>query len=58
MAPTPQELAPQVEVLPSDGETASPSLDGQRVVISGMSGLYPKSHHVKDLSDSLYNKVS
>ncbi|CAG5047036.1 unnamed protein product [Parnassius apollo] len=31
--------------------------DGDRVVISGMSGLFPKSRNVKDLADILYNKV-
>ncbi|XP_047538457.1 fatty acid synthase-like isoform X1 [Vanessa atalanta] len=31
-------------------------LDGEKVVISGMAGLYPESHNVKDLSKILYNK--
>ncbi|XP_049870283.1 fatty acid synthase-like [Pectinophora gossypiella] len=35
-----------------------PKLDGESVVISGMSGLYPQSHSVKELSDVLYNKVN
>ncbi|KAI8442374.1 hypothetical protein MSG28_005896 [Choristoneura fumiferana] len=58
MAPTPQELALQEHVLPSDGGGVdSASLNGQRVVISGMSGLYPSSHHIKELCDALYNRV-
>ena len=28
-----------------------------KVFITGMSGLYPESHSVKDLSNILYNKV-
>ncbi|XP_075983866.1 fatty acid synthase-like [Anticarsia gemmatalis] len=52
MAPTPQEHAvTQQEVL-------APVVDGNRIVISGMSGLYPQSHHVKQLSEMLYNKVN
>ncbi|KAL0867562.1 hypothetical protein ABMA27_008331 [Loxostege sticticalis] len=31
---------------------------GERVVISGMSGLFPQSHHIKDFSDILYNKIN
>lgn len=58
MAPIPQELAPQEKVLPSDGETDSSFLNSQRVVISGISGLFPNSHHVKELSETLYNKVN
>ncbi|KAI8442370.1 hypothetical protein MSG28_005892 [Choristoneura fumiferana] len=57
MAPIPQELA-QEKILPSDGEADSSALNGQRVVISGISGLYPNSHDVKELSESLYNKVN
>ncbi|CAB3246476.1 unnamed protein product [Arctia plantaginis] len=32
--------------------------DGNRIVISGMSGLYPQSHNVKEFSDILYNKIN
>lgn len=32
-------------------------LDGERIVISGMSGLFPQARHVKDLAEILYNKV-
>ncbi|XP_063367625.1 fatty acid synthase-like [Cydia amplana] len=55
MAPTPQEI-PQVDI----GETERVSgddQDGNRVVISGISGAYPRSLHIKELSDILYNKV-
>ncbi|XP_028159425.1 fatty acid synthase-like [Ostrinia furnacalis] len=31
-------------------------MDGERVVISGMSGLYPRANNVKELSETLYNK--
>ncbi|KPJ07769.1 Fatty acid synthase [Papilio machaon] len=50
MVPTPQELnaAPQGV---GDGEKSA-----DRVVISGMSGLFPNSYHVKDLAEVLYNK--
>ncbi|KPI93194.1 Fatty acid synthase [Papilio xuthus] len=50
MVPTPQELnaAPQGV---GDGEKS-----GDRVVISGMSGLFPNSYHVKDLAEVLYSK--
>lgn len=48
MAPIPQE---QVEI------NASPDIDGESIVISGVSGLYPQSHSIKELEDILYNKV-
>nr|XP_049699193.1 fatty acid synthase isoform X6 [Helicoverpa armigera] len=51
MAPSPQESVPQ-EVL------ASSVSSGERIVISGMSGLYPDSEHVKDFDEILYNKVN
>lgn len=51
MTPTPQEHA-TAEEIPTTG------LEGERIVITGMSGLYPESHSVKDLSEILYNKVS
>ncbi|KAJ8711408.1 hypothetical protein PYW07_008650 [Mythimna separata] len=50
MTPTPQEHATPQEI-PTE-------VDGERVVISGMSGLYPDSNSIKDLSDILYNKVN
>ncbi|XP_075991465.1 fatty acid synthase-like [Anticarsia gemmatalis] len=50
MAPTPQEQHPGGE------ELMSPVADGERVVISGMAGLYPRSHSVKELAEVLYNK--
>ncbi|CAH0713891.1 unnamed protein product, partial [Brenthis ino] len=31
---------------------------GDRVFITGMSGLYPESHNVKELSNILYNKIN
>ncbi|KAJ8711407.1 hypothetical protein PYW07_008649 [Mythimna separata] len=61
MTPTPQDLAaaqPQSETVAEVLPAPSLDSDGERVVISGMSGLYPSSHHVKDLSDILYNKIN
>ncbi|XP_045454234.1 fatty acid synthase-like [Melitaea cinxia] len=34
------------------------TISGDKVVISGMAGLYPESHNVKELSDILYNKIN
>ncbi|CAD0204513.1 unnamed protein product [Chrysodeixis includens] len=51
MTPTPQEHVVVEEI-------AAPSADGEGIVISGMSGLYPSSLHLKDFSDNLYNKVN
>ncbi|XP_013141731.1 PREDICTED: fatty acid synthase [Papilio polytes] len=51
MVPTPQELNAAQRV--GDGEKSA-----DRVVISGMSGLFPNSYHVKDLAEILYNKVN
>ncbi|XP_073948505.1 fatty acid synthase-like [Choristoneura fumiferana] len=49
MVPTPQEpTSPQAK-----GISVS---DSNRIVISGISGLYPLSRHIKDLSEILYNK--
>lgn len=41
--------------MPQKGDTKK--LNDENVVISGMSGLYPKARSVKELSDILYNKV-
>ncbi|KAI5632206.1 acyl transferase domain-containing protein [Phthorimaea operculella] len=49
MAPTPQE--PVVTDIPE-------GLSGDKVVITGMSGLYPDSHSVKDLERHLYEKIN
>ncbi|CAH2051824.1 unnamed protein product, partial [Iphiclides podalirius] len=48
MVPKPQEKA----YAEMEGDNKS----GERVVISGMSGLFPDSRHVQDLADILYNK--
>ncbi|KAJ8713071.1 hypothetical protein PYW08_008375 [Mythimna loreyi] len=50
MTPTPQEHATPEEILTTE--------HGESIVISGMSGLYPDSHSVKDLSNILYNKIN
>ncbi|XP_068623475.1 fatty acid synthase-like [Battus philenor] len=50
MVPTPQKLDTPCKGMENGDGVAD------RVVISGMSGLYPDSHHVKDLADILYNK--
>ncbi|KOB66040.1 Uncharacterized protein OBRU01_21863, partial [Operophtera brumata] len=39
-----------------DGATPS-GISAERVVVSGMSGLYPQSRNIKEFSDLLYNKV-
>ncbi|XP_052739213.1 fatty acid synthase [Bicyclus anynana] len=41
-----------------DGRSAVDDMSGEKIIISGMSGLYPESHNVKDLSDILYNKIN
>ncbi|XP_075983865.1 fatty acid synthase-like [Anticarsia gemmatalis] len=51
MAPSPQERN-----LPHQDVVTGPQSDGNRVVISGMSGLFPQSLNVKEFSDILYNK--
>ncbi|XP_063539371.1 fatty acid synthase-like [Cydia strobilella] len=55
MAPTPQEI-PQVDTKETERVNGD-DLDGKRVVISGISGSYPRSLHIKELSEILYNKV-
>ncbi|CAB3246473.1 unnamed protein product [Arctia plantaginis] len=35
-----------------------PNNDGERIVVSGMSGLFPKSISVQEFSDILYNKIN
>ncbi|XP_052739229.1 fatty acid synthase-like [Bicyclus anynana] len=52
MAPTPKNLS-----LIDEGRAADYGSD-QRIVISGMSGAYPESNSVKELSDILYNKIN
>ncbi|XP_063368614.1 fatty acid synthase-like [Cydia amplana] len=49
MVPSPQERKPETAM----GTTMD---NKDRVVISGISGLYPQSHHIKDLADILYKK--
>ncbi|CAH0696877.1 unnamed protein product [Spodoptera exigua] len=52
MTPTPQEHTAQEEI------STAPVIDGDRIVISGMSGLYPDSNSVSELSHILYNKIN
>ncbi|CAG4933479.1 unnamed protein product [Colias eurytheme] len=47
MSPKPQESSPAENLVLTDGE---------KVVISGISGLYPQSQNITELSDILYNK--
>nr|XP_049699195.1 fatty acid synthase [Helicoverpa armigera]XP_049699196.1 fatty acid synthase [Helicoverpa armigera] len=55
MAPTPQEHVSTHEgMLAPDASLGD--LDGERIVITGMSGLYPKSHNVQEFSKILYSK--
>ncbi|XP_072934611.1 fatty acid synthase-like [Epargyreus clarus] len=51
MAPTPQEDHVEVNY---DADRQS----SERIVISGMSGLYPAAHNVKELADILYSKTN
>lgn len=53
MAPTPQEHTAYQQA----ADVAPAAADRDRVVISGMAGLYPKARYVKDLENILYNKV-
>ncbi|KAM3959496.1 fatty acid synthase-like [Aphomia sociella] len=53
MAPTPQEP----EMIQQENLEPYPDTNS-RVVISGMSGVYPASRNVKELSDVLYNKIN
>ncbi|KAI8442367.1 hypothetical protein MSG28_005889 [Choristoneura fumiferana] len=55
-------LLNQITMVPTPQEPTSPQAkgisvsDSNRIVISGISGLYPLSRHIKDLSEILYNK--
>ncbi|XP_063385145.1 fatty acid synthase-like [Cydia fagiglandana] len=51
MAPTPQETVVERPV------PAPRELSGDEVVISGMSGIFPKSDSVQEFMENLYNKV-
>ncbi|XP_045503125.1 fatty acid synthase-like isoform X1 [Colias croceus] len=51
-------MAPKPQEFPQKEEEAVGRAAGDRIVISGMSGLYPESHNIKELSDILYNKVN
>ena len=53
MAPSPQES--MVDQRP---ETIPRGLTGEEIVISGMSGLFPKSDSVLEFKENLYNGVS
>ncbi|KAG7303505.1 hypothetical protein JYU34_012029 [Plutella xylostella] len=53
MAPLPQEPNVAEKLSP-----VKPGLDGDAVVISGMSGMYPESSNIQEFSDILYNKVN
>lgn len=52
MSPSPQETMEQPP------KTIPRGLAGEEVVISGMSGLFPKSDSVFQFMENLYNKVS
>ncbi|XP_069357135.1 fatty acid synthase-like [Maniola hyperantus] len=51
MAPIPKNLSLKEERTGNDG-------CDERIVISGMAGIFPDSNSVKDLSDILYNKIN
>lgn len=38
-------------------QRAFPKCDGDRIMISGASGIFPNSENVGEFSDNLYNKV-
>ncbi|CAG4933467.1 unnamed protein product [Colias eurytheme] len=50
-------MAPKPQAVSGEG-TKCADKSGDRVVISGMAGLYPDSHNVKEYRDILYNKVN
>ncbi|XP_072934757.1 fatty acid synthase-like [Epargyreus clarus] len=50
MAPAPQEVI-------NDKNSANTDRS-QRIVISGMAGLYPEAHNIKEFADILYNKTN
>ncbi|XP_075990948.1 fatty acid synthase-like [Anticarsia gemmatalis] len=60
MTPTPQDMTavPQEMVTTTSPVHPAPRDDPNRIVISGMSGLFPRSHNVQELSDILYNKIN
>ncbi|CAH2093765.1 unnamed protein product [Euphydryas editha] len=51
-------MAPIAKTFAESPDVNMGEISGDKVVISGMAGLYPESHNVKDLSDILYNKVN
>ncbi|XP_047033191.1 fatty acid synthase-like [Helicoverpa zea] len=58
MTPTPQEPVIEEKNVFAPAMDAVDTMDGERIVISGMAGLYPDSESVKDFSEILYNKVN
>ncbi|PZC83616.1 hypothetical protein B5X24_HaOG207599 [Helicoverpa armigera] len=58
MTPTPQEPVIEEKNVFAPAMDAVDAMDGERIVISGMAGLYPDSESVKDFSEILYNKVN
>ncbi|XP_063896402.1 fatty acid synthase [Helicoverpa armigera] len=58
MTPSPQEPVIEEKNVFAPTMDAVDALDGERIVISGMAGLYPDSESVKDFSEILYNKVN
>lgn len=61
MTPSPQDpivVSQKLRITGTQLESEmSQTQDGESVVISGMSGLYPQSHNVKELAKVLYDKV-
>nr|XP_032526695.1 fatty acid synthase-like [Danaus plexippus plexippus] len=51
-------MAPKPNEFISFKDGLNDASSGERVVISGMSGLYPDSQNIKELSDILYNKIN
>lgn len=56
MAPAPQETSPSVAVA-EEPQVPTLQLKDDDIVISGLSGLYPQSHNVKEFSEKLYKHV-
>lgn len=56
MPPTPEHVSARRVFLESN-TTGEPLSGGERIVISGISGLYPQANNVKELSEILYKKV-
>ncbi|XP_045454232.1 fatty acid synthase-like [Melitaea cinxia] len=51
-------MEPSTKTFAEPPDVDMSAISGDAVVISGMAGLYPESHSVKELSHILYNKIN